>query len=149
MSWLYKTEKISHLDHFPENTFGFVYKVTHIPSGKIYIGRKNLFHYRKQKLGKKELEAYEGKGRKPKYKQTVKESDWLNYYGSNKAIQLIIKEGKIDEFERRILIFAPNKKLLTYYETKYLFKYEVLEHPQLFLNDNILGKFYTKDLENQ
>ena len=61
----------------------------------------------------------------------------------------MIKEGKQFEFEKYILKLAPNKKLLTYYETKYLFVYDVLERPDEYYNDNILGKFYTKDLENQ
>ena len=42
-----------------------------------------------------------------------------------------------------------NKKLLTYYEAQYQFIYQVLEHPDQFFNDNILGKFYTKDLESR
>ena len=42
-------------------------------------------------------------------------------------------------------MFVNNKKLLTYYECKFLFKYGVLEHPLEYFNDNILGKFFTKD----
>jgi len=38
-----------------------------------------------------------------------------------------------------------SKKLLTYYECKYLFKYGVLESPEGWINDNIQGKFYRKD----
>ena len=37
MSWTYKTHKIGDITQFPENTFGFVYIVTHKPSGKSYI----------------------------------------------------------------------------------------------------------------
>ena len=57
----------------------------------------------------------------------------------------MIKEGKEDEFTREILIIVPNKKLLTYYETKVLFTLGVLENPDYYFNDNILGKFFTKD----
>ena len=57
----------------------------------------------------------------------------------------MLKEGKHDEFIREIIQIVPNKKLLTYYECKYLFKYSVLEHPLEYFNDNILGKFYSKD----
>jgi hypothetical protein len=52
------------------------------------------------------------------------------------------------EFERKILEFVPNKKLLTYYECKYLFINEVLEAHNNYINDNILGKFYKKDFLN-
>jgi hypothetical protein len=57
----------------------------------------------------------------------------------------MLKESKHDEFMREIIQIVPNKKLLTYYECKYLFKYGVLEHPLEYFNDNILGKFYSKD----
>ena len=67
------------------------------------------------------------------------------YYGSAKPILALLKEGKREEFTREIIQFVSNKKLLTYYECKYLFKYGVLEHPLEYFNDNILGKFYTKD----
>ena len=149
MSWTYKRKEIKTLKKFPKDTYGFVYKVVHIPTGKIYIGRKNLYHNRRKKLTKKELSLLSGPGRKPTHKKVTKESDWLDYYGSNKEVQRIISEGREHEFQRTIIKLAPNKKLLTYYETKYLFKYEVLERPQEYLNDNILGKFFTKDLEKQ
>ena len=144
--WLYKEKELKEIAEFPKDTFGFIYKVTHIPSGKIYIGRKNLFHTRKQKLSKRAISLIEGPGRKPTHKVIVKESDLKTYYGSNKEIMQMISDGREKEFQREILMFAPNKKLLTYYEAKYLFMNEVLENPQEYLNDNILGKFYTKDL---
>ena len=149
MSWTYQTHKIGDITQFPENTFGFVYIVTHIPSGKAYIGKKVLFHNKKQKIGKRELEKLSGVvGRRPAYKLVVKESDWLNYYGSQKEIKQLLLEGKKDEFQRTILKMCPDKKSLTYFEVKYQMIYQVLEKPDEFFNDNILGKFYTRDLSN-
>ena len=90
MSWTYKQHKIGDVTQFPENTFGFVYIVTHKPTGKSYIGKKVLFHNKKQKLGKKELKKLQGiVGRRPAYKLVVKESDWLRYYGSQKGYKTI------------------------------------------------------------
>jgi len=144
--WTYKNEPMEALSSFPEETFGFIYRVVHIPTGKAYIGKKVLFHQKKVKLTKKELLEYTHvAGRKPAYKLAMKESDWQTYYGSNKEIVAMLKEGKHDEFKREILHLTPSKKLLTYYETKYLFVYSVLEKPEEFYNDNILGKFFTKD----
>ena len=37
---------------------------------------------------------------------------------------------------------------MTYFEIKYQMIYQVLEKPDEFFNDNILGKFFTKDLVN-
>ena len=55
---------------------------------------------------------------------------------------------KRNEFQRTILKMCPDKKSLTYFEVKYQMIYQVLEKPDEFFNDNILGKFYTRDLEN-
>ena len=149
MSWTYKNQKIGDISQFPENTFGFVYMVKHTPSNKSYIGKKVLFHNKKQKIGKRDLEKLQGVvGRRPAYKLVVKESDWLSYYGSQVDIKKLLLEGKKDEFERTILKICPDKKSLTYYEVKYQMLYEVLEKPDEWFNDNILGKFFSRDLYN-
>ena len=148
--WLYKNEEIKSLEDFPPSTFGFTYRVTHIPTGKMYIGKKVLQFTRKARLTKKDLAIYEGQpGRKPTYKQVVKESDWKTYYGSNKELLELLKNEPKENFKREILNLVSTKKLLTYEETKALFLYSVLEKPEEYFNDNILGKFYTKDLESR
>ena len=146
MNWYYKGEAMTSVEDFPPLTFGFVYRVIHEPTGKIYIGKKVLQFNRKAKLTKRDLALYEGQsGRKPSFKRVIKESDWKTYYGSHKEILALIKEGKQDEFKREILTLSPTKKLLTYEETKALFLYEVLQKPDEYFNDNILGKFFRKD----
>jgi hypothetical protein len=146
--WLYQNKEVLSLEDFPPQTFGFVYRVIHEPTGKIYIGKKVLQFTRKAKLTKKDLAVYEGeKGRKPSYKHVTSESDWKTYYGSHKEILALIKEGKQTEFKREILTCVTSKKLLTYEETKALFIYSVLEKPDEYFNDNILGKFFRKDFE--
>ena len=147
--WLYKEKVIEKIEDMPQETFGFIYIVTHKPSGKSYIGKKVLYHNVKKTLTKKELAEQTGPGRKPTKKVVTKESDWKTYYGSAKPILELIKDGKQEEFTREILQLVPNKKLLTYYECKFLFKYGVLEHPLEYFNDNILGKFFTKDFATQ
>ena len=149
MNWYYKGEAMTSVEDFPPLTFGFVYRVIHEPTGKIYIGKKVLQFNRKAKLTKRDLALYEGQsGRKPSYKRVVKESDWKTYYGSHKEILALIKDGKEDDFKREILTCVTTKKLLTYEETKALFLYEVLINPDKYFNDNILGKFFRKDFYN-
>jgi hypothetical protein len=145
--WLYNEKVIQNIEDFPQDTFGFIYIVTHKPSGISYIGKKVLYHNVKKKLTKKELAEQTGPGRKSTTKVVVKESDWKTYYGSAKPILELIKDGKQEEFTREILQLVPNKKLLTYYECKFLFKYGVLEHPLEYFNDNIQGRFFTKDFK--
>jgi len=144
-NWLYEGKEVTSIEDLPQDAFGFIYVTTHIPSGKAYIGKKSLYHNIKRKLTKKELAEQTGPGRKPTSKVVSKESDWKTYFGSAKPILELIKEGKQDEFKREILKVVDNKKLLTYYECKYLFEYSVLENPDGWYNDSILGKFYTSD----
>jgi hypothetical protein len=143
--WLYNKQVIEKLEDFPQDAFGFIYITTLKPSGVSYIGKKSLYHNVKRKLTKKELAEQTGRGRKSTTQVVQKESDWKTYYGSAKPILEILKDGKHDEFTREILQIVNNKKLLTYYECKYLFTYGVLEHPLEYFNDNVLGKFYSKD----
>lgn len=146
--WLYQGKEIKEITDIPENTFGFIYVVTHTPTGRKYLGKKQLMSIQKKALRKKEL-ALLTDGRASKKKTVIKESDWKTYYGSHAEIKQLIKDKKHLEFTREILTFVPTKKLLTYYETKYLFINEVLEKNNEYINDNILGKFFKKDLASQ
>ena len=143
--WLYNDKEVSSLEDFPADTYGFIYQVTHVPSGFSYIGKKVLHHNVKKKLTKKQLAEQTGRGRKSSTEVIQKESDWKTYYGSAKPILELLKQGRQDEFERVILKLVPSKKLLTYYECKYLFTMGVLEDPEKWYNDNVLGKFFRKD----
>lgn len=146
MSWNFNGQTIQSIDQLPQEAFGFIYKVTHLPSGKKYIGKKVLYFNVKKKLTKKQISEWDKPGRVPKTVQTQKESDWLRYYGSDKWIVQQIKEGRRDEFVREILQLCFSKKHLTFYEVYYQIVNNVLTSPE-YLNDNILGKFYKSDFK--
>ena len=134
--WLYKNKEINSIEDMPADTFGFVYLVTHTPSGKKYLGKKQL-------IANRTLPPLKGQKKKRKIQ---KESDWKTYYGSQTEVKQLVKESKdMLEFVREIRIFASTKKQLTYFETKLQFVNEVLENDE-YLNSNILGKFFRKDL---
>ena len=133
-------------EEFPEGVYGYVYETTHIPTGKKYIGKKTLIYNQKKKLGKKELAAWNGRGRPPAFKMVQSESDWKTYYGSHQLIKEEIKNGNQSDFERIILQLAYSKKELTYLENKWLFSMAVLES-DLYLNDNIEGRYFKKDFQ--
>ena len=142
----YKGKIIKSIKDFPAETFGFVYQTTH-KSGKAYIGKKVLYFNRKVKLGKRELLALPPtRGRRATTKQVVKESDWKDYYGSHVEIKNIIVEEGVDVFTREILHICFSKKQLTYYENKYLFSLGVIENGDKYYNDNIEGRYFSKDL---
>jgi hypothetical protein len=122
--------------------YGYIYVTVHAKTGRSYIGKKAFQHTTTKKLGKKELaEIPVGRGKRPSKKTVVKESDWKTYYGSNTEVKSLPK----DELKRYVLMLCKTKKQLTYCETKYLFQYNVLEDDR-YINDNILGKFFRKDL---
>ena len=43
-NWLYFKKQINNIDQFPENTFGFIYKISNVDTNKMYIGKKSLYH---------------------------------------------------------------------------------------------------------
>jgi hypothetical protein len=143
--WLYKNDVIEDIEQFPENTYGFIYKITRISDGKFYVGRKNLYSERTKALTKKELSEHTGKGKKPTKKKVVSESDWKAYYGSNSILKADIKELGKDAFKREILHLCTHKKQMTYQETRYQFLEGCLESDNCYV-DCILGKFWQKDI---
>jgi hypothetical protein len=138
--WLYSEE------FDPQDYFGFVYKITNLTNSKFYIGKKYFYHTSNVKLGKKELAALPvTRGRKSTTKQVIKESDWRSYWGSSKELQQDVKELGAEMFECVILKLCRDKKELTYYELHYQCTNECLLSYNSY-NDNILGKFFRKDL---
>ena len=136
-TWSYQGRIINNISDFPENTHGFIYEVVHKPTGMKYIGKKVLYFNRT-------LPPLKGQKRKRKI---TKESDWKTYHGSHPKIKELLSESAdLENFERKILQICRTPKELTYYECKYLFISEVIEDRNNYINDNILGKFYRKDL---
>ena len=113
------TEYDSPIFQMPENAYGFVYIIRNKITGKYYIGKKALEFNRKKKLTKKELAEHVGPGRKPTSRTVTTESDWLDYWGSNKNLLGDLREFNKENFTRQILVYAFNKKQLTYYEVHY------------------------------
>lgn len=122
--------------------YGYIYITFDTRTGRQYLGKKNFFHSQNKKLGKKELAAIPvTRGKRPTKKLIIKESDWKTYYGSAEEI----KKSSKEHYKRYLVRLCKSSKELTYYETKYQFVYEVLENDK-WINDNVLGKFYRKDL---
>ena len=155
-TWTYQGRVITSIKDMPEGTYGFIYEVIYKPTDVRYIGKKVLYFERNKRLGKKALKALQEerskqglRGRTPAKQKVISESDWKDYFGSQKEIlTLSKKDNSSKNWEKRILQYVPTKKLLTYYETKYLFKSGILEDKYgAHINDNILGKFFRKDFD--
>lgn len=91
-----------------ESTFGFIYEITNIVTGKKYIGKKQC----KSKLKRKPL-----KGKKNK-RIEIKESDWREYTSSSNDLNEDIKKYGKDKFIFKILRACGSKWELAYFEIK-------------------------------
>lgn len=132
-----------------EKYIGFVYMVTFLDTGRKYIGKKHFWRKHNVKLGKKEKNNLPiTRGRKKTKKLVIKESDWRDYYGSSEEVKQEVNKYPKDRITREILHLCVDEKQLTYYENKFLYCYGVIEPNSKFLNDNIQGRFFRKDLDS-
>ena len=143
MNWTLKGRQVKHIKDFPDRAIGFIY-LLYFSDGKKYIGRKSLYSYTKRNFGKKELALITDK-RKKTYEIVKKEMKWQTYEGSKKEIK-DLKESGVTIVKKEILKVCFTLKQMSYYESQCLFSYGVLEGDEYY-NDNILGKFYRRDLE--
>lgn len=154
--WYFKNKIVKDISFFPKDCIGFIYKICD-KNGKCYIGCKSLrsktnpkvsFNvYTKAKANGEDVKKTKNKKESKKglivwdYRRKMDtESNWQKYQSSNTELKK--KKGVTKE----IIDFAFSKKQLTYLELKWMFHYKVLE-VDTFYNDNILGKFFRKDVK--
>ena len=113
MTWFYhNTAEEFKLDD-AEGYFGFVYLITHNPTGRKYIGKKFF-----TKAGTRQI-----KGKKKKIRKT---SDWESYWGSNTELQAEVKQNGEDEYTREILYLCKSRSECSYWETFEIFSRQAL-----------------------
>lgn len=143
MNWTLKGREVKHIKDFPEGVEGFIYML-HFSNGKKYIGRKSIYSYTTREFTKKEKALITDKRLKT-WETVKKEVKWQSYTGSSGREMKGVMEDGATLVKKEILKVCFTKKQITYYETQCLFAYGVLEGDD-FYNDNILGKFYRRDL---
>ena len=102
MTWIYEKEPLTEI---PEGIIGFVYLITNQANGMKYIGKKNFYFSKTKQV----------KGKKKRIKV---ESDWRDYYGSNKALVEHVSLFGENKFVREIIHLCKSKGEMAYYETK-------------------------------
>jgi len=102
-------------------SFGFVYLIENLITGKKYIGRKYF-----SKAGTKQVN---GKKRKIR-----KASDWETYYGSNETLKREVAEIGEHNFRRTILYLCKSRSECSYFETR-----------EIFIRDALLSENYYND----
>ena len=95
---------------------GFVYEITNLQSGRLYIGQKNFWRTIK-------LSPLKGKTNR-RHRRT--ETDWQQYFGSSRQLIEDVEALGPDHFHRRILYMCANKNQMNYFESKEQFARDVL-----------------------
>ena len=126
-NWIYHGKEITDED-VPKKAIGFIYMITHITTGRRYIGKKLL-----TKSATKQTNGVKKKIRK--------ESDWKTYFSSSPTLQALVAEEGEDKFKREILVFCSSKGSVAYLEELALFQMGVLESDD-WENKNIRSRIY-------
>ena len=113
MNWYYKDVEYTET---PEEYHGFVYVITELDTGKMYVGKKFFWKPKTLPITKT---------RKRRVK-TRAESDWKTYYGSSKEVQTLVEEKGADNYRRDILHLCKTKGECSYLEAKEQFDRGVL-----------------------
>ena len=99
----------------PEEWVGFVYKITHIKTGRSYIGKKFFWSTIRKPV----------KNRKNR-KKIIKPSNWKKYTGSSNWLNSEIALYGKEEFKFEILSLHESRGTLAYTEVETLVKQNVL-----------------------
>ena len=128
--WLYEGKEYNTT---PEEYQGFVYQITEIDTGKKYIGKK--FFWKPKILPVT-------KTRKRRVRTRI-ESDWRDYFGSSKEVNLLVESKGIDNYKREILRLCVTKGDCAYWEAKLQFENDVLLSDEYY-NEFIGCKIHSK-----
>ena len=141
MTWYYKDVEVTEL---PDDTVGFVYIITCIPTGRRYVGKK-LGKFTKTKI--KTVTLKNGTKKKKKIREKV-DSDWRDYYGSSDALLSDVATLGVDQFKREILYFCASKSACSYLEAKEQMLRNVLESDDYY-NNNIMIRVHGNHIRDK
>lgn len=137
--WLYDNKPFTEDDIEP-GIVGFVYIITNLKNGRMYVGKKNFT--KTKKLYRKNQRA----------KRVHTSSDWYEYYGSNGFLLEDVSTTGATNFKREILRLCRTKGEMSYYEAKEQLIRDVLlddQYYNLFVGCKIHRKHLTKSLTPQ
>jgi ubiquinone biosynthesis protein Coq4 len=127
-NWIYNYQSVSGSAQLPENTLGFIYRITNLVDNRIYIGKKTL----------------------------DKANTWLKYWSSSTDLKADIKkygisdkESGVTRFTREIIETCNTKIDLTYQEERHQMIHNVLttnSYNKCIGNRYFKGKLATKSL---
>jgi len=113
MTWFYHNTPQEFKEEDIQEYFGFVYLITHNPTGRKYIGKKFFTMAATRQV-------------KGKRKKIRKSSDWEKYWGSNKKLQEEVKLNGEEHYTREILHLCKSRSACSYWETFEIFNRHAL-----------------------
>jgi len=113
MTWYFHNTPQEFTEEDIQDNFGFVYLITHNPTGRKYIGKKFF-----TKAATRQV--------KGKRKKIRKSSDWEMYWGSNKKLQEEVKSNGPSEYTREVLHLCKTRSECAYWETFEIFSRHAL-----------------------
>jgi hypothetical protein len=117
-----------------DGAIGFVYRITNIINGRVYLGKKSLVQVKLKRIGNRN-------------KRLLVESNWREYWGSNKQLlEDIAYHGEVN-FHREVLHWCQTKGDASYLELKQQILHGVLEHPTKYYNNFIGARIHRKHLK--
>lgn len=131
--WYYNDKEFTET---PEDYQGFVYQITELDTGKKYVGKKNFWRPKTLPVTKT---------RKRRVRTRV-ESDWRDYYGSSKEVQLLVESKGTSNYKRIILRLCKTKGEMSYYEAKEQFDKDVLLSDEYY-NEFIGCKIHSRHVK--
>jgi hypothetical protein len=125
MPWYYQNELVEEL---PEDCIGFVYLITNLTTGRMYIGKK-LAKFSKTTY--KVVKLKNGNKKRKKIRSKI-DSDWREYYGSNDQLNKDVLDLGTEKFRREILYYCTSKAECSYIEAREQFTRRVLESDEYY-----------------
>ena len=129
MTWYYEDKPY---DDTPDEYQGFVYVITELDTNKKYLGKKNFWKPKNSKRARRV--------------RTRTESDWREYYGSNKELQLLVESRGESNYKREIIRLCKTKGEMSYFEAKAQFDNGVLFSDEWY-NEFIGCKIHSRHIK--
>ena len=139
--WYYNGQVVTEL---PEDCAGFVYLITNVTNGKMYVGKK-LAKFAKTTY--KVVKLKNGTKKRKKIKSKI-DSDWQQYYGSSPNLTEDINQLGNDNFRREILYYCKSKAECSYIEAREQFSRRVLESDDYY-NGHIQVRVHGSHIKNK
>ena len=115
----------------------FVYEIEENDTGMKYIGKK---YFWKPKI----LPVTKTRKRR---KKTLVQSDWKDYFGSNKLLKENVSTKSVFNYNRKIIRLCETKGECSYYEALYQFQYSVILRDDYY-NEYIQCRIHSKHLKS-